>query len=187
MLDINALFDKSDLNTRSPRDFVDPEVWNISANTTVKYMMDINKLDLSDYEYDHSIPVESNEQLNELELFLRMEIGLSMYRLDHKCAFRSQFEPMVARKIRETVDRIFNRIGGENRKYGQVFNWARTNDIPKYFPNWTNASARMLTNCWGLSEPECCYINDSIRKNDTSPLKSKKRRNKKWRRAKNNK
>ena len=184
MLNINTLCDKSDLCIKSPRDFVDPEVGTISTNTTIKYMIDINKLDLSDYEYDHSIPVEYNEQFNELELFLRMEIGLAMYRLDHKCTFRSQFEPIVARKIRETIDRIFNTIDGENRKFGQVFGWARTNDIPKYFPNWTDASVRILTNCWGILDPECCYIDDSIHKKKTSPLKSKKHRNKKWRKAK---
>ena len=102
MLNINTIFDKSDLCIKSPIDFVDTEVGTISTNTTIKYMMDINKLDLSDYEYDHSIPVESNEQLNELELFLRMEIGLAMYRLNHKCAFRSQFEPIVGK--REPID-----------------------------------------------------------------------------------
>lgn len=184
MLNINTLFDKSDLCIKSPRDFVDPEVWDISDNTTVKYMMDINKLDLSDYEYDHSIPVESNEQLNELELFLRMEIGFAMYRLNHKCAFRSQFEPIVARKIRETVDRIFNPIDRENRKYGQVFSWARTNYAPKYFPNWTDVSIRMIMRRYISFEPECCYIDDRVRRKKLYPLKSKKHRNKKWRKAK---
>lgn len=147
-------------------------------------MMDINKLDLSDYEYNHSIPVEFNEQLNELELFLRMEIGLVMYKLDHKCALKSQFEPNVCREIRKIIDEIFNYIDGENRKRGQVFNWTRTNDTPKYFPNWTNAQTRIITNCFGVSEPECCYVDDRVCRKKSSPLKSKKHRNPKWRKAK---
>jgi hypothetical protein len=44
-------------------------------NTVIKCMLENDLLCLKDYQYNHDVPIESNEELNNLELKLRKEIA----------------------------------------------------------------------------------------------------------------
>ena len=139
-------------------------------NNVVKYMLDHDLLCLNGYPYRSDIPIESNPELNALELKLRKEIAFMIAELRGAGTIHtpySSFEPIIVKKIISTIQKMFLPIGDTELQNGQLFIWAYSGGfIPRFFPNWGGK----MPIIYGVSptvskigmapDPEKCYISE---------------------------
>lgn len=139
-------------------------------NNVIKYMLDHNLLCLNGYPYRSDIPIESNPELNELELKLRKEIAFMIAALRGVGTTRtpySSFEPVIVKKIISTMQEMFLPIGDTELQSGQLFIWAYLGGfIPRIFPNWGGKMpiipgvSPTVSKIGMAPDPEKCYIGE---------------------------
>lgn len=75
-------------------------------NNLIKLLLDTDRLCLDDIEYDKSIPIEINPELNELEIKLRKELAyihaMELQR-GNVYIFKSQFEPKLSNRLTKNI------------------------------------------------------------------------------------
>lgn len=136
-------------------------------NSVVKYMLDHDLLCLNGSPYYPDISIESNPELNDLELKLRKEIAFMIAELRGVGTTHtpySSFEPIVVRKIASTIQKMFLPIGNAELQNGQLFIWAYLGGfIPRLFPNWGGKMPIMFLESPIVRlapDPEKCYIGE---------------------------
>lgn len=106
-------------------------------NNLIKLLLDTNRLCLDDIEYNKSIPVEINSELNELELKLRKElayINAMDLRQGNVYLYKSQFEPIISNRFtKNIIFRAFPIIGKDKNLNGLPFRWKSLRDYYPYF------------------------------------------------------
>ena len=139
-------------------------------NSVVKYMLDHDLLSLNGSPYYPDISIESNLELNDLELKQRKEIASMMAALRGVGATRilySSFEPTIADEIISAIPKMFLPIGNTELQSGQLFIWAYLrNCIPRFFPNWGGKMPIIfgvtptVSKIGVAPDPEKCYIGE---------------------------
>lgn len=139
-------------------------------NSVVKYMLDHDLLSLNGSPYYPDISIESNPELNDLELKQRKEIASMMAALRGVGTTHtpySSFEPAIAEEIISTIQKMFLPIGNTELRSGQLFIWAYLrNCIPRFFPNWGGKMPIMfgvtptVSKIGVAPDPEKCYIGE---------------------------
>lgn len=106
-------------------------------NNLIKLLMDTDRICLNDIEYNKTIPIETNPELNDLELKLRKElayINAMDLRQGNVYLYKSQFEPVISNRFAKNV--IFRAfpIAGKNTDFnGLPFKWKYLRDYYPYF------------------------------------------------------
>ena len=137
-------------------------------NSVVKYMLDHELLCLNGCPYRSDISIESNPELNDLELKLRKEIAFMIAELRGVGTTRtpySSFEPAIAEEIISTIQKMFLPIGNMELRNGQLFIWTYSGGfIPRFFPNWGGKMPIMFLESPIIvrlsPDPEKCYIGE---------------------------
>lgn len=120
-------------------------------NNLIKLLLDTNRLCLDSMEYDKSIPIETNPELNELEIKLRKELAHLNGRVytgdNEKYLYYYDFEPRIINRFAKYV--IFPNfpIINKNTKLeaDQAIIWPENRKFaPLFFPNWTNADEEKI-------------------------------------------
>lgn len=155
-------------------------------NNTIKYMLDNDLLCLDSIKYNKDIPIETNEELNELELKLRREIGFIVGRVPgfgKRYAVESDFEEFITKRIKRVIGTIFCPIRDNTLKKDQLFIWNHIEYFDThYFPNWNGCQdIEVYREFWYCPDPENCYMtNDQFRlMNKSHRIKMKKHKSKK--------
>ena len=117
-------------------------------NNLIKLLLDTNRLCLDSVEYDKSIPVETNPELNELEIKLRKELAYihaMELRQGNIYLESDRFEPRISNKFaNKIVFRAFPIIHKDSLLYGLPFKWDNTRNYDPYFFKYKGAPSKSL-------------------------------------------
>lgn len=121
-------------------------------NNLVKLLVDTNRLRLDDIEYDKSIPIETNPELNKLELKLRKELAY-INAMDLRCGnvylFKSQFEPRISNRfMRKVVFKAFLMIDDISDFHGLPYYSFYYDYKPHFFKFTTDPEPKHIFGNW---------------------------------------
>lgn len=155
-------------------------------NNTIKYMLDNDLLCLDSIQYNKDIPIETNEELNDLELKLRKEIGFIVGRVPgfgKRYTVESDFEEFITKRIKRVINTVFDPIHDNILHEGQLFVWNHIEYFDTYyFPNWNGCQDfGVYREFWYCPDPQNCYMTNEEFKsvNKSSQIKKKNHKSKK--------
>ena len=157
-------------------------------NNLIKLLVDTNRLRLDDIEYDESVPIESNPELNELELEYREDLARANAKYQRKIVymFKSQFEPKISNRFRRKCLWYFPIIHNKdlsNRSQEDASGIIKLDTISYYFDVYDipYIIPSDIGNLYIDIDEDEYRKNHPIEKLKDPSIKMKKHRSKKWR------